>query len=90
MFGVRIWLTPMHNTSSPAASLRLAWFSPTALDMGVFPPASLRAPASPRRQPCATVVSTHSSGPGTRLMANQTGAEGAADGCSISRNPQAR
>src|SRR5882724_1228441 len=36
MFGVRIWLTPMHNTSSPEASLRLAWFSPTALDMVVL------------------------------------------------------
>src|SRR5438093_6094137 len=36
MFGVRIWLTPMHNTSSPAASLRLAWFSPTTLDMDVL------------------------------------------------------
>src|SRR6267142_1292626 len=36
MFGVRIWLTPMHNTSSPVASLRLAWFSPMALGMGVL------------------------------------------------------
>src|ERR1700746_2723407 len=36
MFGVRIWLTPMHNTNSPAASLRLAWFSPMASDMGAL------------------------------------------------------
>jgi hypothetical protein len=32
-FGVRIWLTPMNNTSSPDLSFRFVWFSPTSFGM---------------------------------------------------------
>src|SRR5215472_8513929 len=58
MFGVRIWLTPMHSTSSSAASLRLARFSPTLFGMApTLPPTTFTDPALSRRLPDATGAS---------------------------------
>src|SRR6266566_6164647 len=64
MFGVRIWFTPMNNVSSPAASFRFAWFSPTLFGIAGFLPLELAgfgrpepAPALPRPALGATFVS---------------------------------
>ena len=70
MFGVRVWLTPMHNTRSPVASLRLAWFSNADWHRSTL------LPMSPLSQHYPAVCSVQlPPTPRVRSMANQTGPE---------------